>query len=116
MATASTTARFLCQVTGGDTGDKLVNVAWTISTPLNLTERPTITQGANNTVTVPSGATLCVISPPTDNTQAVTFKGVAGDTGYAIDANTPTVIAVSGSSFVINLAAGSNQIFELNWL
>lgn len=116
MATAATTARLLCQVTGGDSGDKLVNIAWTLSAPLNIVERPTLTQAANNTITVPSGAKLCVIVPPTANTQVVTLKGVGGDTGYAIDPNEPTVLCVSGATFVLNLAAGSDQVFELNWL
>lgn len=116
MATVATTAYFQCQVSGGDSGDKTVNVSWTLSSPLLTVERTTLTQAANNTITVPSGAKLCVIVPPTDNTQAVTFKGVNGDTGYVIDPNEPTVIAVSGSSFVLNLAAGSNQDFGLNWL
>lgn len=116
MATAATTARLLCQITGGDSGDKLVNVSWSLSAPLMQTDKTTLTQAANNTITVPSGAKLCVIVPPTANTQAVLLKGVGGDTGYAIDPNEPTVLCVSGSSFVLNLAAGSNQSFEFNWL
>ena len=116
MATTATTARLLCSVSGGDSGDKVVNVSWTLSAPLLTVDRETLTQGANNTITVPSGATLCVIVPPTDNTQALTLKGVAGDTGYVIDANTPTVLALSGSSFVINVGAGSNIAVEFSWL
>jgi hypothetical protein len=115
-ATAATTATLLCKVTGSDTGDKLVQATWTLAAPILDVDRTALTQGADNTITVPTGASVCVIVPPSTNTQAITFKGIGADTGYAIDADAPTVLGLSGSSFVLNLAAGSNQTVEFNWI
>lgn len=59
----------------------------------------------NNTITVPSGATGVVIIPPTGNTDNITLKGVAGDTGFLLHDTNPSYIALGGSaSFVLNAA------------
>ena len=64
-----------------------------------------------NTTTCPALVTAgaMIILPPTGNGQAMTLKGVNGDTGLAISAVGPTLISLGTSpltSFVIN-AAGS---------
>lgn len=63
-----------------------------------------------NTVTVPSGGTTptCVtIIKPSDNTVAITFKGIAGDTGVRLHDTDPDSISIhSGvTSFVLTAAA-----------
>lgn len=119
MATTDATARFLCQVIGGDSGEKLVNVSWTVTTPLMITERKTMTAGAFNTITIPPGTPeILVIVPPSTNTLAITLKGVVGDgTGVAIAVADPTVLGLGASpSIGLLIGAGSNFDIELNWL
>lgn len=64
----------------------------------------------NNTITVPGGgATVAgvTIIKPTDNSTAITFKGVAGDTGVRLHDTDPDSISLhSGvASFVLNAGA-----------
>ena len=118
MATDATTAQFLCQVTSGDSGEKIAEVQWTITSPQMATTRVTLTQGAFNQITVPPGdPKLCVIVPPSTNTLALTLKGVTGDTGVSIDPNEPTILCLPASaSFGITVGAGSNFVCEFNWI
>lgn len=63
-----------------------------------------------NTITLPTGGTTpkgATIVPPSSNTQTITLKGVAGDTGIALHKTDPTSISFDSPppvSFV--LAAG----------
>jgi len=87
-------------------GSVNLNIAWTINAPLDV--RQQITVGTSFTaVTVPSGASLCVIIPPTTNTNALTLKGVTGDTGIPISPSQPTVIPCVGSTAFGLLATGA---------
>jgi hypothetical protein len=100
-------------------GIDFVNVQYTIGAPVGAVFSQTLTQGAANTITVPSGTpTTCIIQPPSTNTLTTTLKGVSGDTGVAIHKTQPTFISLDPSvtSFVITLSAGSNQIFVFTWL
>jgi hypothetical protein len=61
-----------------------------------------------NTVTVPTWAVGCIITPPTSNTVALTLKGVTGDTGILIGLNAPLMLsfpATPPTSFVITAAS-----------
>src|SRR5580700_3494287 len=65
----------------------------------------------NNTVSVPTGAqsvTLVKTVNGVTNTATLTFKGVNGDTGYALSPTVTDKISVSGSSFVINASASTS--------
>lgn len=69
----------------------------------------TLAAGAN-TITVPTGGftvTAATIIPPVDNANAITLKGVSGDTGIQIHNTDPTSIAIDDSvaSFVLTAAA-----------
>jgi hypothetical protein len=68
----------------------------------------TLSSGAN-TITVPSGGstpTACTIELPSDNTVAVTLKGVTGDTGILLHLTDPTSIAIDPSVTSFVLTAG----------
>lgn len=65
-------------------------------------------------LTVPTGARVCVIIPPTGNTQALTLKGVTGDTGIVLDPNGASIISVSSPSIGI-ANAGSQIISRVEW-
>lgn len=58
----------------------------------------------NNSVSVPAGAGMVVIKPPSDSAAVLTFKGVNGDTGVKLHSTAPSVISLDEtvSTFVIN--------------
>jgi hypothetical protein len=78
-------------------------------------ELVTLASGAN-TLTWPTGSRRCVITPPTANTTAITYKGVAGDTGTRLHDTDWNVISrdASVASFVLNAAAQVVGV-ELAW-
>ena len=72
-------------------------------------EIKTLAIGAN-TVTVPTGGTTvtgCTIIPPAANTNDITLKGLAADTGIIVHPTDPTSIALDSTvtSFVLNAEA-----------
>lgn len=76
----------------------------------------------NNTINVPGPVTgftavAVVIIPPSGNSTAITFKGVAGDTGVRVHNTDPTVIALDSSvaSFVLNAGAQIDGV-RLIWI
>lgn len=76
----------------------------------------------NTTVNVPGPVTgftavAVLIIPPAGNATALTFKGIAGDTGVRIHNTDPTVVALDTSvaSFVLNAAAQIDGV-RLIWL
>lgn len=75
-------------------GSVVLNLQWVIVTPIDSRSLLSLASGAN-TITVPAGATMCIIIPPTTNTTVtLTLKGVTGDTGVPIAKATPTVLTL----------------------
>jgi hypothetical protein len=74
----------------------------------------------NNTITVPSSSGVTVkgatIVPPSDNTQTLTLKGIAGDTGIALSKVNPTAISfdTAPANFVLN-AGGTISGLRIIW-
>lgn len=94
------------------TGDQ--KASWT-NTAAENTHSPGMIQvltlaSGNNTITVPTGGTTptaCTILKPSDNTTAITLKGVAGDTGIRLHDTDPDTISIDDSvaTFVLNAGA-----------
>lgn len=70
-----------------------------------------------NTITIPTGAVGCIITPPPTNAQTLKIKGVTGDTGINIPQATPTIFlfdtANTPANFVITagaLTVGNTQV------
>jgi len=63
-----------------------------------------LSSGAN-TITVPTGTKAVTIIPPTGNTVVMTLKGIAGDTGIALQLTDPSSIALTSTTFVLNAAS-----------
>ena len=108
---ASAVVSILGQITGLPTGTKSVGPLTVSSAAACGTVTEIVLQSGANTITVPSAPapTGCIIVLPSTNTQAVTLKGVAGDTGIAIGKTgvfmlcfDPTALP---ASFVLNSAA-----------
>lgn len=104
---ASGTVTIQGSVTGLPTGSKIFQASVTSAAAVDHTLTQDLSAGAN-TITIPSGATCVMITPPSGNTQALTLKGVSGDTGIAISKTKPTLLSFDTppANFVIN-AAGS---------
>lgn len=89
---------------GEPEGRSSVQLSWAITA--GKSQSVTDLASGANTITVPSGTTLVVIVPPTDNTQTITQKGVSGDTGHEISRTKPTIIAwQTGTTFVLTAGA-----------
>lgn len=73
----------------------------------------------DNTITVPTGGSTvkgaCII-PPSGNAQAITLKGIGGDTGIALSKLDPTSIAFEAApaNFVLN-AGGAITGLRIVW-
>lgn len=98
-------------VSGSPVGSRSISQTITASTAVDATQVLTLSSG-NNTVTVPTGATVCVIAGPNavspipnpSYAGVLTVKGVAGDTGIIMSAKWPTVLSwdTAPANFVIN--------------
>ena len=99
-------------VTGAPTGSRTFGpLTITANSAVDATQVLSLSSGAN-TVTVPSGATACVIlGPNATNPQpnprsgvVLTVKGVSGDTGIAVSNAYPTLLSWDSApaTFVIN--------------
>jgi len=99
-------------VQGGPVGARTFGpMTITLSTAVDATQVLSLSSGAN-TVTVPTGATVCVITgpnavSPTPNplsAAVLTVKGVTGDTGVQVSAKWPTMLSwdTAPATFVIN--------------
>lgn len=98
-------------VSGSPVGARSFAATITVPNAVDATQVVTLSSG-NNTVTVPTGATVCVIAGPNavspipnpSYAGVLTVKGVAGDTGVVMSAKWPQVLAwdTAPASFVIN--------------
>lgn len=88
---------------------------WTIASAAIRVETVTLNSG-DNTLTVPTGATLLEVIPPTTNAQALKLKGNAADTGWQIATTAPTVLTLGGAvgTRIVN-AGGSVAGCVLRW-
>jgi len=90
-------------LTGVSTGTRQVSLEWVITSG----KEPVTVDLASgdNTLTVPAGTTLVVITPPTTNTVALKVKGAAGDTGWLISKTKPTPMTYDSGPAIINAAS-----------
>lgn len=111
---AVTSTRVITITYSGDTvGTEALPAAQNASSAGQI-EIKTLASGAN-TITVPTGGTVptaVTIVPPSGNTNALTLKGVSGDTGIAMHLTDPTSLAIASSvvNFVINAGAQTTGV------
>lgn len=103
--------------TGDETASWTNSAAENISSP-GMIQVMTLASG-NNTITVPTGGTVptaVTILKPSGNTTALTFKGVAGDTGVRLHDTDPDSISLhsSAATFVLNAGASLSGV-RLVW-
>lgn len=103
------------------TGDQSYQLGFAAAANANspaAQELVTYTGAGDNTVTVPTAVApkAVTIIPPSGNTQAITFKGVAGDTGVALHKTDPSSIGLDTgvASFVLHVA-GTVTGLRLIW-
>lgn len=102
-------------ISGGIAGQVNDQYVWTNTSANELVTAQACGVGANtvNVPTLPTQAIGVVIIPPSTNTNAITLKGVTGDTGIAISPNTPTLLTfatVPPASFVLTIATATTEI------
>lgn len=64
-----------------------------------------------NTITIPASTTFIYIKPPDSNTETITLKGVAGDTGIRVSKTNWSWLALDSASIPANfvLTSGGAQ-------
>lgn len=92
-------------VEGLPTGKRVFQASISSSAAVDHTVTVNLTAGTN-TITVPSGTTAAVIIPPTTNTQTISLRGAAGDTGVALSRTKPTVLSFDTTVTSFILVAG----------
>lgn len=104
--------------TGDVISAKIYNAAENAVSPGSITLHAL--SAGDNTITVPSATGFTVkgatIVPPSTNTQAITLKGVGGDTGIALSKTDPTSIAFETApvNFILN-AGGTINGLRIVW-
>jgi hypothetical protein len=112
-ATRTITIAYSGDVNGTETLPAAANAV----TPGSVTIH-TLTVG-DNTITVPTGGSTvkgaCIV-PPAGNAQAITLKGVGGDTGIPISKLDPTSIGFETApvNFILN-AGGTINGLRIFW-
>lgn len=114
----STARRKVTITYSGDVdGEQELNAADNADSPA-VVELKTLAIGANTILVPTAGAvpTAVTIVPPSDNTTAITLKGVTGDTGVRIHDTDPTTIALDDSVLSFCLTAGAEIVgVRLYW-
>ncbi len=72
--------------------------------------------GAFNSIVVPPGAVGVIIKPPTGSVVTKLLKGITGDRGFAISANSPTVLSFPPGATVMGLTLSAPETVSLHWL
>lgn len=89
--------------------------------PIQLTTTITPVQGsitslgpASSTIGIPAGASALFLFPPSNNVGTLTIKGLAGDNGFVIPRNSPSVFffdtTAAGFNVVITTGAAAGLI------
>ncbi len=114
---AAATVTIAGTVTGLPSGTKTLTGTLTSVAAVGTVQELTLASGAN-TVTVPTGATAVLITPPAGNTVLVTLKGVTGDTGVPLHKTFPTLLPLDSTvtTFCLTAASLFASPVELNWM
>lgn len=102
--------RIYGSVTGLSSGTRAVDVSITASATA-VDAASTLTINGFSAVTIPTGATAVLIIPPTGNANAITLKGVTGDTGVPLSLTKPSAIALAASSG-FGILTGASTIIQ----
>ena len=112
----TTTAKLVAFVDVPQSGTRTIEALWTIGTPIVDVQSIRLASG-DNTITWPSGATVCIATPPTAETVTLTLKGAGGDTGVTIANNAPFVLTKgTAADFIINASALGTIAWQLNFI
>lgn len=86
-------------LTGFDTGTRTLSIANVIPTAIDG-GTGIILQSGYNAISVPSGATVCVIKPPQNNTVALLLKGDTADVGISIHKTYGIQLTLDGETII----------------
>lgn len=66
-----------------------------------------LTSGYNQ-ISVPTGASGCIIQPPFNNVVPITLKGATGDTGILLHPTNPHIQSLGVGALVLGITAASS--------
>ena len=106
---------------GGPTGSRSFVLPISLNSAVDYTNQVTLING-NTTVGVPTGATVCLFTPPNATNPTpnpvyggtITLKGVAGDTGIALSTTVPMLLPIASgvTSFILtSTASGTAEVW-----
>lgn len=109
-------------VSGGPSGARTFTSSIPITAGVDATQVVALSSGAN-TITPPTGATVCVIwgqnatvpAPNPASTVTLIVKGVTGDTGISISSTYPFVWPVGTLPATFVLTASGSATVEVWW-
>lgn len=85
-----------------------VEFQWTLLGVLEIL--PTSLSSGDNTLSVPSGTKLIVLTPPTTNAATLKLKGAGGDTGVTIRPAESNPFPWSAGTVIINASTSVNPV------
>jgi hypothetical protein len=103
-------------VTGGPAGGKFFGGSVFSSSAIGETLDLVLSSG-DTTVSVPSGATGVLITPPATGGSTYKLKGAGGDTGVQLHATNPTLLCLASgqTSIIINSAGACTGAMEFSF-
>lgn len=84
---------------------KELALSWSITAGVADIQTVALVTG-DNTITIPTGATFMIVSPPSTATSVITVKGAGGDTGHKIAQAVSTPLTVDDqTTTILNVSA-----------
>ena len=112
---AATITITVTETTNADVSTEAISQTISVANPVDDRRTYNIASG-DNTITVPNGATVALVTPPSSNTYALKEKSVSGDAGEPRAANLPFVVTLSGqTSFVLNASGAVGNTVVHCW-
>jgi hypothetical protein len=93
-------------VTGPLTGSKSITATWSLAAAVADVQTVSLSSG-DNTITVPTGTSFILFTPPVANAEVLKVKGNAADTGVQISKVLPTVLTWDATGSLIINAGGA---------
>ena len=91
-----------------------ISAAWTMEEAVGDIDIVNLASGPT-TLAMPQGATMLIIIPPPTNVIPIVLKGIAADTGVALNPNCATILTLALTTIVLQTTAAISTV-RLIWL
>jgi hypothetical protein len=82
---------------------------WNLPIATGTLQRTTLATG-DNTIAVPAGTTLILVTPPATAVGIMKIKGAAGDTGIIVSRSQAMVLSYESGPLIVNIATGTPTV------